>query len=87
LNPRPYPTGTAQLHLDSMDDISDRFLHVLSELEEIASGVTPEEASRSLEEPHPAVVLASVARDQLVGRLSLEIAQRGHHRPSRACIR
>ena len=36
---------------------------------------------------HPAVVLASVARGQLVGRLSLEIAQRGHARPSRACIR
>ena len=34
-----------------MADISDRFLHVFSELEEIASGVTPEEASRSLEEP------------------------------------
>lgn len=36
---------------DLMDDISDRFLAVFSELEDIAYGVTPEEASRSLEEP------------------------------------
>ena len=34
-----------------MDDISDRLLRVLSELEDISSEVTPGEASRSLEEP------------------------------------
>jgi hypothetical protein len=34
-----------------MDDISDRILRVISELEEIAYDVTPEEASLSLEEP------------------------------------
>jgi hypothetical protein len=34
-----------------MDDISDRFLHVFSELEDITHGMTPEEASSSVEEP------------------------------------
>jgi hypothetical protein len=34
-----------------MDDISDRLLHVLSELEDVTYEMTPEEASRSLEEP------------------------------------
>lgn len=34
-----------------MDDDSDRFLHAISELEELAYAITPEEASRSLEEP------------------------------------
>lgn len=41
----------AQVHLESMDDISDRLLHVFSELEDITSGTTPEEARGSLEEP------------------------------------
>ena len=34
-----------------MDDISDRLLHVFSELEDITSGTTPTEARGSLEEP------------------------------------
>jgi len=34
-----------------MADISDRLLHVVSELEDIASEMTPKEACGSLEEP------------------------------------
>ena len=34
-----------------MDEITDRFLHVFSELEDITSEMTPEEACGSLEEP------------------------------------
>jgi hypothetical protein len=34
-----------------MDDTSGRLLHVFSELEDIAQGMTPEEARGSLEEP------------------------------------
>jgi hypothetical protein len=34
-----------------MDDVSDRILRVISEFEEIAYAVTPEEASRTVEEP------------------------------------
>ena len=34
-----------------MDDMSDRLLHVFSELEDITSAMSPEEASGSLEEP------------------------------------
>ena len=34
-----------------MDDISDRLLQVFSELEDISSEMTPEEACSSLEEP------------------------------------
>ena len=34
-----------------MDETSDRLLHVFSELEDITSEMTPEEASRVLEEP------------------------------------
>lgn len=34
-----------------MDDISDRLLHVFSELEDITYETTPEEARGSLEEP------------------------------------
>ena len=33
-----------------MDDISDRLLHVFSELEDISSEMTPEEARSALEE-------------------------------------
>ena len=48
---------TSQLHSaivdleDLMDDSSDRILRLISELEEVAEGMTPEEAAHSLEEP------------------------------------
>jgi hypothetical protein len=34
-----------------MEDTSDRILRVISEFEEVADGMSPEEAARALEEP------------------------------------